>query len=117
MRHRKSGRKFHRLIGERRAFIQNLVSELIRRGKIETTETRAKAIRPVVEHLVTIAKKQTLAGRRLLLSRVHNPKAVKKLYEELGPRYMERSGGYLRVSKLSKFRKRDGSRLAKIEFV
>ncbi|MBI2033978.1 MAG: 50S ribosomal protein L17 [Candidatus Liptonbacteria bacterium] len=117
MRHRKTGRKFHRLAGPRRAFIRNLASELIRREKIETTETRAKAIRPIVERLVSIAKKQTLASHRLLLSRIHNRQVVKKLYDELGPRYTKRPGGYLRISKLSKSRNRDGSRLARVEFV
>jgi large subunit ribosomal protein L17 len=117
MRHRKAHRKFHRLAGPRRAFIRNLASELIRREKIETTEARAKEIRPLVERLVTIAKKQTLASRRLLLSRLHNQKVVKKLYDEIGPRYEKRPGGYLRISKLSKSRKRDGSRLSRVEFV
>ena len=117
MRHRKTGRKFHRLAGPRRAFIWNLASELIRREKIETTETRAKAIRPVVERLVSIAKKQTLASRRLLISRLRNPQVVKKLYDELGPRYTNRPGGYLRIAKLAKSRKRDGSRLSRVEFV
>lgn len=117
MRHRKTGRKFHRLSGQRRAFIRNLASELIRREKIETTETRAKAIRPIVERLVSIAKKQTLASRRLLISRLHNLKVVKKLYDEIGPRYEKRSGGYLRIAKLAKSRKRDGSRLSRVEFV
>ncbi len=117
MRHLKKGKKFHRLKGQRRAFLRNLVNDLIRTGRIETTEARAKAIRPVVERLVAIAKKQNLAARRLLLSRVHNPKIVSKIYEELGPRYAARAGGYLRIIKLAKSRKRDGTRKAAIEFV
>ncbi len=117
MRHRKKGKKFGRLMGRRRSFLRNLASDLIRAGKITTTEARAKAIRPHVERLVTIAKKQNLASRRLLLSRVHNPKVVQKLFEEIGPRYQERSGGYLRIVKRAEARKRDGSRLATIEFV
>lgn len=117
MRHQKKGKKFGRLIGDRRAFLRNLVSNLIRRGQIETTETRAKAIRPLVERLVTLAKKQTLASRRLLLARTHHPKVTRKLFEDLGPRYAERKGGYLRITKLGKSRKRDAARMAKVEFI
>ncbi len=117
MRHGKKGKKFGRLRGDRISFMRNLSNDLIRAGKIETTETRAKAIRPQVERLVTFAKKQTLAARRIILSRVHNEKIMEKLFHELGPRYAERNGGYLRITKLAKSRKRDGTRLARIEFV
>lgn len=117
MRKRKEGKKFSRLSSQRRAFLRGLSQELIRHGKIETTEDRAKAIRPAVEKLITLAKKQNLESRRLLISRVHNPRLVKKLFEEIGPRYQNRKGGYTRVIKLGKTRKRDGTKLAKIEFV
>jgi large subunit ribosomal protein L17 len=117
MRHLKKGKKFGRLRGDRISFLRNISNDLIRAGKIETTEARAKAVRPQVERLVTIAKKQTLAARRLILSRVHNDKITEKLYGELGPRYAERAGGYLRITKLAKSRKRDGTRMARIEFV
>jgi large subunit ribosomal protein L17 len=117
MRHQKQGKKFGRLTGRRKSFLRNLANDLIRRGKIETTEARAKAIRPLVERLVSIGKKQTLVSRRLLASRLHNPKTVQKLYEEISPRYKERNGGYLRIVKLEKSRKRDGSSMARIEFV
>ncbi|MBM3257417.1 MAG: 50S ribosomal protein L17 [Candidatus Liptonbacteria bacterium] len=117
MRHLKKGKKFHRLRGRRISFIRNLANDLIRAGKIETTETRAKAIRPVVEKLVTIGKTGDLASRRLLLSRVQNKTVVQKLIADLGTKYKERNGGYLRITKLAKTRKRDGSRLAVIEFV
>ncbi len=117
MRHLKKGKKFNRLRGPRISFLRNLSNDLIRAGKIETTETRAKAIRPIVERLVTFAKKQTLAARRELQSRVHNEKVVEKLYHDLGPRYTERAGGYLRITKLAKTRKRDGARMARVEFV
>jgi large subunit ribosomal protein L17 len=90
---------------------------LISSGKIETTETRAKAIRPVVEKFVTLAKKQDLAARRLLISRLHNKNLVEKLLSDLAPKYKDRKGGYLRIIKLGTSRKRDGSRLATIEFV
>lgn len=117
MRHRKKGKKFNRKTGRRRSFLRNLASDLIRVGKIETTEVRAKAIRPIVERLVTIAKKGTLASRRLAVSRIHNQKVVKKLFEEIAPKYAERKGGYLRITKLGKPRKRDGVATSKIEFV
>jgi len=117
MRHLKKGRKFNRLIGDRRSFLRNLSNNLIRRGKIETTEARAKEIKPSVEKLITLAKKQNLACRRLLLSKTHDSKITKKLYEELAPRYLSRPGGYLRISKLSKARKRDGTILTTIELV
>ncbi len=117
MRHLKKGKKFGRLIGDRRSFLRNLSNNLIRRGKIETTEARAKAIKPAVEKLITLAKKQNLSSRRLLLSKTHDPKITKKLYEELAPRYLSRPGGYLRIIKLSKARKRDGTILTTIEFV
>ncbi len=117
MRHQKEGRKFHRLKGARASFLRNLANDLVRAGRIETTEARAKEIRPIVERLVTHAKRQTLASRRLLLSRVHNENIVRKLFDEFAPRYKERMGGYLRITKLAQSRKRDGSRLARIEFV
>lgn len=117
MRHGKKGKKFHRTTGRRRSFLRNLANDLIRKGKIETTEARAKALRPIVERCVTIAKQQSLAARRLLLSRLHDGKAVGKLYEETASRYKERRGGYLRIVKTAKSRKRDGTRMARIEFV
>lgn len=115
--HAKKGRKFSRLRGPRAAFLRNLGNDLIRTGKIETTEARAKEIRPRVERLVTFAKEQTLASRRHILSRVGNAKVADKLYAEYGPRYADRKGGYLRITKLAQSRKRDGARMARIEFV
>ncbi len=117
MRHLKKGKKFHRLRGRRQSFLRNLANDLIRAGKIETTETRAKVIRPTVERLVTIGKAGDLAAQRLLFRRVHDKVIVQKLVNDLGTKYKERNGGYLRITKLAKTRKRDGSRLAVIEFV
>ena len=117
MRHLKKGKKFHRLRGDRISFMRNLANDLIRAERIETTEVRAKAIRPVVEKLVTAAKQQTLAARRLVGSRVQNPRVAKKLYETIAPRYATRAGGYLRITKLAQSRKRDGTKMARIEFV
>lgn len=117
MRHLKKGKKFNRLRGPRIHFMRNLANDLIRAGAVETTEARAKAIRPVVEKLVTFAKKQTLASRRIIESRVLNEKIVVKLVNDLAPRYAERAGGYLRITHLATGRKRDGVRMARIEFV
>ena len=117
MRHRKKGKKFGRLSGPRRSFLRNLANDLVRAERVETTEARAKEIRPIVEKLVTHAKAQTLASRRLILSRVNNKKITEKLMSNLGPRYAARPGGYLRITKHAQSRKRDGSRLARIEFV
>lgn len=117
MRHLKKGKKFHRLRGPRKAFLRNLINDLIRREKIETTEARAKAVRSLVERLVSVAKKGTLHGRRLLLSRVQEKSVVEKLMRDLGPRYEKRSGGYTRIIKLGNSRKRDGTPLVTIEFV
>jgi len=117
MRHLKKGRKFHRLKGRRRSFLRNLVNDLVRVGHIETTEARAREIRPFVERLVTAAKAGSLASRRLILRRVHVKEIAEKLCGEIGQRYKERSGGYLRIVKSAKARKRDGSRLARIEFI
>lgn len=117
MNHAHRGRKFGRLKGERISFVRNLGNDLIRAGKIETTEARAKEIRPKVERLVSFAKKPTVANRRLVASRVGNEKIVKKLFGEYGPKYAERSGGYLRITKLGRARKRDGTSMARIEFV
>lgn len=110
-------RKFHRKKGPRRSFLKNLANNLITKERIETTETRAKEIRPVVERLVTIAKKQQLANLRLLVSRLSNKDTAQKLFYEIAPRYKERAGGYLRIVKQGRFRKRDAAPLAVIEFV
>ena len=117
MRHLKAGKKFHRLQGDRRQFIRNLAANLIRHGTVETTEVRAKAIRPVVEKMVTMAKKNTLAARRLLIARLQSVPLVHKLMADIAPRYTTRPGGYLRITKLAATRKRDGTRMARIEFV
>lgn len=117
MRHRKTGKKFHRLTGQRRAFMRGLANNLIRAGRIETTETRAKALRPQVERLVTIARKNDLASRRLLVTRLHSKDVARRLVEDIAPRYATRPGGYLRIQKTMTRRKRDGAPTAIIEFV
>ncbi len=117
MRHRVKGKKFGRITGRRKSFLRNLANDLIRTGKIETTEARAKAIRPVMERFVTIAKRGGLPARRLLLSRLGDKRAVERLLDDFAPRYAERKGGYLRIVKSGKSRKRDGALVATVEFV
>lgn len=109
--------KFNRKRGPRRSFLKGLMHNLIMKGKIETTETRAKAIRPKLERLVTIAKKQQLGSLRLLLSRLPHKSSASKLYYEIAPKYKERPGGYLRIIKQGRFRKRDAAKKAVIEFI
>lgn len=110
-------RKFHRKKGARRSFLKNLANNLISKERITTTVVRAKEIRPIVERFVTIAKKQKLASLRLLIARLSNQTTAQKLFYEIAPRYKERSGGYLRIIKQGKFRKRDAAPVAIIEFV
>ena len=102
--------------GQRRSFVKILMHNLIMQRRIETTEARAKEIKPKVERLVTIAKKNDLAALRLLMKRIPKDSAY-KLYHEIAPGYKERKGGYLRVVKTSAIRKRDAAKKAIIEFV
>lgn len=117
MRHRKVGRKFHRKAGPRRAFMRSLICALIKSESIETTEARAKSLRPDFEKALTMAKKGDVASRRILLQRIHDKPLVHKLVDDIAPRYKDRKGGYTRITKLAKVRKRDGSRLVEISLV
>ena len=93
-----------------------LASNFIMREHIETTDVRAREVRRLVEKLITVAKKKRLSDLRLLLQRL--PKeAANKLYYEIGPKYAERKGGYTRIIKSGRYRVRDGSKVARIEFV
>lgn len=109
-------RKFGRKRGPRKSFLKILAHNLIMNKKIETTEARAKELRPRVEKLITLAKKQTLASYRLLLSRLPKESA-NKLYYEIAPKYKDRKGGYLRILKTSVRRKRDAAKKAIIELI
>jgi large subunit ribosomal protein L17 len=109
-------RKFHRITGRRRLFKQVLVANFIKKGKITTTIARAKEIRPIVERFITVGKKGSLASFRTLLAKL--PKdAAGKMFYEIAPKYKDRKGGYTRIIKTAKARKRDGSEMAVIEFV
>lgn len=116
MRHHNRNRKLGRERKGRRALLKTLAGALITREKILTTEAKAKELRPFVERLVTHARKNTLATRRLLVSRLGNPLAVKRLSEVIGPKYVSRPGGYTRIIKMPP-RKSDGSPMAQISFV
>ena len=116
MRHQKRGRKFGLKRGKRKSFLRILAGNLIQRGRIVTTEARAKEIRPLVESLVTHGKKQNVAALRLLMSRLPRDAAY-KIYHDIAPRYRDRKGGYIRIIKRAKLRQHDASHMATIEFV
>jgi large subunit ribosomal protein L17 len=100
MRHRVAGRSFSRDKDQRRALFKSLITELLRHERIETTEAKAKAIRPDAEKLITLAKRGDIHARRLAGRTIVDPVVTKKLFEKLGPRYKERAGGYTRMFKV-----------------
>ena len=113
----KKGKTFHRETNQRKALIRSLARSLVLEERIATTEAKAKALRPFIERLVSYAKKNTLASRRIAQVRLHDAGAVKKLFETIGPRYATRAGGYTRVVKRSARGKGNGAKLAYIAFV
>lgn len=115
MRHHNANRKFGREKDQRKALLRSLAYSLALKGKIKTTEPKAKELRPFMEKLVTLGKKQTLASRRLLESRV-GPEAAKKIASEISLNYKDRKGGYTRITKIGP-RTTDASEMAVIEFV
>lgn len=116
MRHRKSGRKFNRNSSHRTAMFRNMAASLFEHELIKTTLPKAKELRRVAEPLITLAKEDSVANRRLAFSRLRNKAMVGKLFQELGPRYQERPGGYLRVLKCG-FRVGDNAPMAYVELV
>ena len=100
MRHRKSGRKLGRNSAHRRAMYRNMAASLVRHETIKTTLQKAKELRRVVEPLITLAKRDGVSRRRLAFSRLRDDAAVGKLFNELGPRFKDRPGGYLRILKM-----------------
>lgn len=117
MRHHNSKRKFGRTKNQRNALINSLALNLIVREKIKTTEPKAKELRPFIEKIVTQAKKNNLASVKLIVSKLSNrKKEVKKLFDVIAPRYVDKKGGYTRVIKTG-VRKSDGAKMAIIEFV
>ena len=116
MRHRKAGRQLRRTSEQKLALMRNLASSLIEHGAIETTEAKAKELRPFVEKLITKAKTGTLHARRLAVRHIHKRAAADKLFQEIGPKYATRNGGYTRILKTG-HRKGDGADMARIELI
>ncbi|MCL1039976.1 50S ribosomal protein L17 [Shewanella corallii] len=116
MRHRKSGRQLNRNSSHRQAMFRNMASSLVRHEIIKTTVVKAKELRRVVEPLITLAKSDSVANRRLAFARTRDQEVVGKLFNELGPRYQERPGGYTRILKCG-LRTGDKAPMAYIELV
>mgnify|MGYP001554180694 FL=1 len=116
MRHGKAGYKLQRNVSARRALLRGLVTNIIEEERITTTVQKAKAARPLVERMITLAKQDNLHARRQAAAFLLKPEAVEKLFEKLGPRFNQRNGGYTRVVKLG-WRRGDGAETAKLELV
>ena len=115
MRHRESGRKLNRNSSHRKAMFRNMAASLIEHEIIKTTLPKAKELRRVAEPLITMAKIDSVAKRRIAFSRIRDRNVVTKLFNELGPRYKKRPGGYLRILKCG-FRSGDKAPMAIVEF-
>ncbi|MCL1127146.1 50S ribosomal protein L17 [Shewanella surugensis] len=116
MRHRKSGRQLNRNSSHRQAMFRNMAGSLVRHEVIKTTVAKAKELRRVVEPLITLAKSDSVANRRLAFARTRDAEVVGKLFNELGPRFQERPGGYTRILKCG-LRTGDKAPMAYIELV
>ena len=116
MRHRQGLRKLNRTSSHRLAMLRNMANSLLRFETIKTTLPKAKELRRVAEPLITLGKKPSLANRRLAYNRLRDREIVAKLFDELGPRYAKRNGGYLRILK-SGFRKGDNAPIAMVQLM
>ena len=116
MRHRKSGRKLNRNSSHRKAMFKNMAASLVEHEVIKTTLPKAKELRRVAEPLITLAKEDSVANRRLAFDRLRNKAAVGKLFTDLGPRFKERPGGYIRIIKCG-FRHGDNAPMAYVELL
>jgi large subunit ribosomal protein L17 len=116
MRHNVSGAKLKRNLGSRKALFKGLVTSVIEHERVVTTISKAKAVRPLVDKMITLAKRDTLHARRQAAAFLETPDAVKKLFDKLGTRFGQRNGGYTRVVRLG-WRKGDGAEQAIIELV
>ena len=116
MRHRHGLRKLNRTSSHREAMLRNMANSLLRHEAIKTTLPKAKELRRVVEPIITLGKKPNLANRRLAFSRLRDREMVVKVFDELGPRYANRNGGYLRILKHG-FRVGDNAPLAMVELM
>lgn len=116
MRHRVGGSKLKRDIGSRKALLKGLVTSIIENERVVTTTTKAKAVKPLVDKMITLGKRDTLHARRQAAAFLETPASVKKLFDKLGTRFGQRNGGYTRIVRLGN-RKGDGAEQAIIELV
>ena len=116
MRHLNAGRKLNRSASHRRALFRNLVTALLERERIKTTDAKAKETRRLAERMITLGKEGTLAARRRALTFVQSRTVVKKLFDDIAPRFKERNGGYTRIVKIGR-RASDSSEMALLEWV
>ena len=116
MRHRKSGRQLNRNSSHRKAMFQNMAVSLLRHEAIKTTLPKAKELRRVAEPFITMAKSDSVHKRRIAFNRLRDREVVSKLFNELGPRYKDRPGGYLRILKMG-YRTGDSAPMAYVELV
>ncbi len=116
MRHKMSGRKFDRAGDERKALFRMLVADLMRHERLKTTEAKAKEIRPLAEKMITLGKDGTVHARRQAFAFINDKDVVKKLFDEIAPRFTTRPGGYTRIIKLGP-RVGDGAQMAQLELV
>lgn len=116
MRHRKKGRKLNRTASHRRATLRNMASSLFRHGQIETTTAKAKELRPYAERLITLARRGDLQARRLASSKIRERDVLGILFDEIGPRFKNRPGGYTRILKVGT-RKGDAAEMSLIQLV
>ena len=116
MRHRKKGRKLGRKNGNRKALLMNLASQLVMHKRIKTTDAKAKELRAFIEPLITLAKKDDLHSRRMVIKKLPHKNIVRSLFKEIAPNYLERPGGYTRIIKLG-YRDNDRASVSIIEFV
>ncbi len=116
MRHRHAGRKLGRTASHRKAMLKNMVTSLFAHERIKTTDEKAKEARRVAERMITFARRGDLSARRHVAKTVRDPEILKKLFDDIAPRYAERPGGYTRILKLG-VRRGDGARTAMLELV
>ena len=116
MRHRIAGRKLGRTTSHRKAMLRNLVTSLFEHEKVKTTDSKAKELRPLAEHLIGLGKRGDLHARRQALAVVRKAEIVKKLFETISPRFQTRTGGYLRIAKIG-FRPGDGAPVSIVELI
>jgi len=116
MRHRVKGKKLRRNPAQRRALLRNLVTSFLEKERMRTSLAKAKAAKPLAEKMITLAKKNTIHARRLALRFIYKKSTVKKLFDEIAPRFSERPGGYTRIVKIGP-RAGDGAEMAMLELV